>query len=113
MHRSQRPISSLVAVIKWLELRQSFYIWNNRRLPDSKPKFMHYGWLQNMTIPTIRQLVANGAIYKALSDNSDVSQLVRAGFEKEPGSWTPSAKSAQAARQHWTQRPPYRRMPAI
>ena len=108
MHRSQRPITSLIAVIKWLELRQSFYIWNNRRWPDSKPKFMHYGWLQNMTIPTIRQLVANGAIYKALRTKSDVSKLVREGFEKEPGSWTRSAKPARVARQHWTQQPPYR-----
>jgi len=118
MHPSRTPIRSLVDVVKWLERRQSFYIWHKgtrfwinaypndaaRRkvLPDSKPKFMHHGWLQNMTIPTIRGLVASGAIYRALSDGSDRD------FERDknrPGSWASTEpKPARAPRPHWTAR---------
>ena len=46
MHPSRIPIRSLVDVVKWLERRQSFYIWH-KGLPAgyNKPRFMHHGWL--------------------------------------------------------------------
>ncbi len=103
MHPSRTPIRSLVDVVKWLELRQSFYIWH-KGLPAgyNKPRFMHYGWLQNMTIPTIRGLVALGVIYRALSDESDRD------FERDknrPGSWASTEpKPARAPRPHWAVR---------
>ncbi len=105
MHPSRIPIRSLVDVVKWLELRQSFYIWH-KGLPVgyNKPRFVHHGWLQNMTIPTIRGLVASGAIYRALSDEKDISALVRDGFAKKSGSWEPTPKPARAPRPHWTAR---------
>ena len=109
MHPSRTPIRSLVAVVKWLELRQSFYIWHKRSWPDSKPKFMHYGWLQNMTIPTIRGLVALGAIYRALSDEKD-KKTPGATFEDAMAAIGPVtlddsvSKPARAPRPHWTMR---------
>ena len=57
-----------------------------------------------MTIPTIRGLVASGAIYRALSDEKDISALVRDGFAKKSGSWEPTPKPARAPRPHWTAR---------
>jgi len=100
MHPSRTPIRSLVDVVKWLELRQSFYIWHKHRWPDSKPKFMHYGWLQNMTIPTIRGLVASGAIYRAISDR----KLTGRTFEDVMNTTLPEPKPTKAPRLHWTHR---------
>ena len=110
MHTSRTPIRSLVDVVKWLELRQSFYIWHNRRRQaDSKPRFMHHGWLQNMTIPTIRGLVASGAIYRALSDERDkkptgetfenaMAAVGQVTLDDSP------PKPTRAPRPHWTAR---------
>lgn len=104
MHPSRTPIRSLVDVVKWLELRQSFYIWYN------KPRFMHHGWLQNMTIPTIRGLVASGAIYRALSDEKDKKPTDET-FEDAMAAIGPvtlddnAPKPARAPRPHWTARP--------
>ncbi len=110
MHPSRTPIRSLVDVVKWLEQRQSFYIWHNRRWQaDSKPKFMHYGWLQNMTIPTIRQLVASGAIYRALSDESDKKPTGRTFEDAMAAIGTvtlddSASKPTRAPRPHWAVR---------
>jgi len=110
MHPSRIPIRSLVDVVKWLELRQSFYIWH-KGLPVgyNKPRFVHHGWLQNMTIPTIRGLVALGAIYRALSDESD-KKPTGATFEDAMAAIGPvtlddsAPKPARAPRPHWTAR---------
>jgi len=101
MHPSRIPIRSLVDVVKWLELRQSFYIWH-KGLPAgyNKPRFMHYGWLQNMTIPTIRGLVASGTIYRAISDR----KLTGRTFEDVMNTTLSEPKPARAPRPHWTAR---------
>lgn len=111
MHPSRTPIRSLVAIVKWLELRQSFYIWHKQPIGPlakkygfkdhgTKPRYMHYAWLQNMTIPTIRSLVQAGAIYKALSDK----KLTGRTFEDAMNATLPEPKPARAPRPHWTQR---------
>lgn len=110
MHPSRTPIRSLVAVVKWLELRQSFYIWH-KGLPAgyNKPRFVHHGWLQNMTIPTIRGLVLSGAIYRALPVESDKKPTGET-FEDTMAAIGPvtlddsALKPARAPRPHWTAR---------